>query len=278
MDEHDPQMSTTSPAHSGTMVRTLEASVRTANQAILDATRALLWIRTPTDAAAIAADLVVLLGGAVVPAVDSAGDVVPIDISFGVGAPALPSAPRSSEARAALERHLPAFVSDAQRALELVEQASRLVEDASIDALTGLANRRMLGRSLGRLGPDDTVIMIDLDHFKTVNDTLGHHVGDLVLRALGQTLAATLRASDRAGRYGGEEFVVILAGGDPETFLTRLREEWVTARPRPVTFSAGVAPCRPNPRRALEAADRAMYRAKAAGRDRWHTASEDDYS
>lgn len=251
---------------------------RSAIEAVLDSTRALFWIRTPADAAAVAADLVTMLGGAVVSATEVAADALPIDISFGVAEPALPSAPRSSQARAALERHIPAFVSDAQRALELVERSSRLVEDASIDALTGLSNRRMLGRSLGRLGPDDTVIMIDVDHFKRVNDTLGHHVGDLVLRTLGQTLAATLRASDRAGRYGGEEFVVILAGGDPDVFLTRLREEWVTARPHPVTFSAGVASCGPDPRRALEAADRAMYRAKQAGRDRWHAATADDYS
>jgi len=251
---------------------------RTPIEAILDSTRALLWIRTPADAVAVAADLVALLGGTVLPAQDDTGDAVPIDISFGVGQPTLPHAPRSSEARAALERHLPAFVSDAHRALELVDQSARLVEDASIDALTGLANRRMLGRRLGRLRPEETVVMIDLDHFKVVNDTLGHQAGDAVLRALGQTLAATLRASDRAGRYGGEEFVVILTEGEPDAFLTRLREGWAKARPHPITFSAGVAPCRPDPQRALKAADRAMYRAKAAGRDQWHTATEDDYS
>lgn len=254
------------------------ASRRTTIEAVLDSTRALLWIRTPEDAAAVAADLVALLGGTVLPAQDDTGDAVPIDISFGVGQPMLPHAPRSSPAREALERRLPAFVSDAHRALALVDQSTRLVEAASIDALTGLANRRLLGRRLGRLRPEDTVLMIDLDHFKVVNDTLGHQAGDATLRALGQTLGATLRASDLAGRYGGEEFVVILAEGEPDAFLTRLRDEWVKARPHPITFSAGVAPCGPNPQRALKAADRAMYRAKAAGRDRWHAATKDDYS
>lgn len=90
-------------------------------------------------------------------------------------------------------------------------------------------------------------------------------------------LAGTVRATERVGRYGGEEFVVVVAPGDPDAFLDRLRHSWVRSRPHPVTFSAGIAPARPNPRRALEAADRAMYRAKEAGRARWHTATKDDY-
>jgi diguanylate cyclase (GGDEF)-like protein len=254
------------------------STVLDAMSAVLGATRALLWVKAPADAAAVARDLVEVLGGRVIPAAEATGDALPVDLSFGVGQPVLPSAPRSGVARMLLERHLPTFVRDAQRALELVDQSSRLAEDAAIDSLTGLANRRMLGRALGRLGPDNTVIMIDLDHFKAVNDSLGHDQGDKVLRLLGRTLIATVRAADRAGRYGGEEFVVILdEGDDADVFLARLRREWEKARPLPVTFSAGVAPARPDPKKALVAADRAMYRAKQLGRNRWQRATMEDY-
>ena len=244
---------------------------------VLNATRALLWIETAADASAVARDLVEDLGGVTVAALASTDDALPVDLSFGVGEPVLPAAPRSSVARMLLERHLPIFVRDAQRALELADQTSRLTVDASIDSLTGLANRRMLSRALGRLRPGDTVIMIDLDHFKAINDTVGHQEGDRVLRILGQTLAAYVRARDRVGRYGGEEFVVIASESRPEPFLTRLRLEWEKARPYPITFSAGIAPARPDPRRALDAADRAMYRAKASGRDQWQWANKEDY-
>ena len=244
---------------------------------VLNATRALLWIETAADASAVARDLVEDLGGVTVAALASTGDALPVDLSFGVGEPVLPAAPRSSVARMLLERHLPIFVRDAQRALELADQTSRLTVDASIDSLTGLANRRMLSRALGRLRPGDTVIMIDLDHFKAINDTVGHQEGDRVLRILGQTLAAYVRARDRVGRYGGEEFVVIASESRPEPFLARFRLEWEKARPYPITFSAGIAPARPDPRRALDAADRAMYRAKASGRDQWQWATKEDY-
>ena len=249
--------------------------------AMLEATRGLLWITSAAEAAALAAELIAALGGTTVSAPAGAGsETIPVDVSFGDGHPLLPAAPQLSVARMLLERHLPQFVLDAQRAVELAEQTSRLAEDASIDALTGLVNKRFLGRVLGRLRAGDTVIMIDLDHFKAVNDRLGPLGGDRVLRALGRTLASTLRATDRAGRYGGDEFVVIIADAGAEAFLTRLQLAWVTARPHPITFSAGIAPAAPtaaDPARALEAADRAMYRAKQAGRDQWQWAMEGDY-
>jgi diguanylate cyclase (GGDEF)-like protein len=255
----------------------VEASADTALSAVLDATRALLWIRTPADAAAVACDLVEILGGRVVPAHPSTGDAIPVDVSFGEGEPVLPGAPRTEGARMLLERHLPAFVRDAHRALELANHPSRLAEDAAVDPLTGRANRRALGRALGRLQPEDTVIMIDLDHFKAVNDSFGHHEGDRVLRLFGLMLASTLRATERGGRYGGDEFVVILAEGGTERFLTRLRTAWMKTRPHPVTFSAGVASARADPRKVLKAADRAMYRAKQPGGNRSEWATKEDY-
>ena len=111
--------------------------------------------------------------------------------------------------------------------------------------------------------------MVDLDHFKAVNDKLGHAEGDRVLRAFGQTITATLRAKDHAGRYGGEEFVVILDGNsgcspEPGLFLMRLRRRWAAARPHPVTFSAGIAHPQPEPQRTMKAADRALYQAQTS--------------
>jgi diguanylate cyclase (GGDEF)-like protein len=254
-----------------------EPSVDAALSAVLYATRALLWIESPTAVAEIARDLVEVLGGRVVPAADSTEDALPVDVSFSVGQPALPAAPQAGLARMLLERYLPAFVRDAQRALELLDRPSRPAQDASIDALTGLSNRRTLGLALGRLRPEDTVVMIDLDHFKAINDSHGHREGDQVLRLFGRTMAASLRAADQVGRYGGEEFVVILPGGGAERFLARLRIEWMRTRPYPVTFSAGVAAARPDPRTALQAADRALDRAKQSGRNRWERSTEEDY-
>jgi len=247
-------------------------------ESVLDATRALLWIETPAEAASLARSLVQMLGGTVV-APGESDDLVtePIDLSFGVGPTVHPGAPHGSVESALLERFLPAFVRDTGRALELVDRTTRLAEEAAVDVLTGVANRRMLGRVLARLRPSDTVIVIDLDHFKTVNDTLGHDVGDLVLRAFGSALNASVRASDRVGRYGGEEFVVVLSG-DAGPFLQRFRNEWTRLRTHPVTFSAGIAPAEPDPLRALKAADRAMYRAKLHGRDQWQWATADEYS
>jgi diguanylate cyclase (GGDEF)-like protein len=245
--------------------------------AVLYATRALLWIQTPAEAAAIARDLVEALGGTTIAAGNATGDALPVDVAFGADKPLLPTAPPLSIARMLLERHLPAFVLDAHRALEVADRASRIAEDATVDALTGLPNRRMLGRALGRIRSDDTLIIIDLDHFKAVNDTYGHQEGDQVLRSFGQTLNSIVRATDRVGRYGGEEFVVILEGNGAEVFLERLRTVWTQNRPRQITFSAGVAPALPDPRRAFEAADRAMYRAKHGGRDQWQWAFKEDY-
>ncbi len=245
--------------------------------AVLHATRALLWIRGPADAASVASDLVTNLGGVSVVSRLAGNDALPLDVSFGEGEPVLPVAAPASVARMLLERHLPVFVRDAQRALELVDRTVRVAQDAAVDSLTGLSNRQMLGRALGRIQPENTIIMIDLDHFKAINDTFGHAQGDAVLKALGRTLTATVRSSDRAGRYGGEEFVVILAGDDADPFLQRLRAEWTRNRPYEVTFSAGIAPAGPGKAHALEAADRAMYRAKQQGRDQWQWATEEDY-
>ncbi len=244
---------------------------------LLEATRDLLWTTDPERAAEVAYRLVTDLEGTVVDAREAGDDVIPVDVSFGSGPPVVVSPPREPLRRRFLQRHLPGFVRDAHRALELSDRTARLAEDASLDPLTGLSNRRTMGRLLGRLRHDDTLVLLDLDHFKSVNDTLGHQQGDVVLIQFARALRDTARAVDRVGRLGGEEFLVVLGGDAADPFLRRLRARWLECRPHAVTFSAGVAPAAQGPDRSLAAADRALYRAKDAGRDQWAWATEEDY-
>lgn len=156
------------------------------------------------------------------------------------------------------------------------------------DALTGMYNRRYMEESLerelrraARRGYPVGLIMLDLDHFKSFNDTFGHAAGDLLLRTVGEFLSVHIRAGDVACRFGGEEFVLILPEASLEITRQRaehLREEIRHLNPEyrgqrlgPMTASAGVAayPAHgPDAERLLRAADEALYHAKNAGRDR----------
>ena len=135
--------------------------------------------------------------------------------------------------------------------------------------LTGLANRRMLDRALGRLSADDTVIMLDLDNFKQVNDNFGHAAGDEVLRVFGSVLRGTVRSRDTVGRFGGEEFLIVLAPGGRGRPAPAAARQWLAERPLPVTFSAGIAVSAGDPDETVRLADQALYQAKEAGRDQW---------
>lgn len=165
------------------------------------------------------------------------------------------------------------------------------VEDmASHDQLTGLINRRRMHEILdlewqrARRQPHaTTLIMMDLDHFKRVNDSLGHHAGDLVLQTFSDLVRAHLREADSLSRWGGEEFLVLCPETTPEqaqVALTRLRDHLhhtplLAAHPDLlITFSAGMAALRPDETmtRAVERADNALYQAKNQGRDRVVTA------
>ena len=119
-------------------------------------------------------------------------------------------------------------------------------------------------------------MLLDLDHFKQLNDVYGHERGNEALAAVGQTLASVARASDFAGRYGGEEFVMIVSGlgqADAVAAAERLRTaiELDDSEPR-VTASFGVAAVSPpmptTPRPSMEAADTALYSSKREGRNR----------
>lgn len=242
-------------------------------EATLAATRELLWITTPADAKAVASDLVRALGGQVVPAESVGRQALPVDVSFGDGPPLLPTASGSRSVQSALSRYLPAFVRDAHRAVELAARTQRLAEDAEVDVLTGLVNRRVIGRALGRLRAGEVVVILDLDDFKWLNDTLGHTAGDEVLTAFGATVADTIRARDHAGRYGGDEFILILtettAAQDVDAVLGRLQDGWIRVRPHPVTFSAGAARVGADPSAAVAMADAAMYEAKLIEGESW---------
>lgn len=154
-----------------------------------------------------------------------------------------------------------------------------LLSFAMTDALTGAANRHRLDRDLQALSGlpagDVSVLMIDVDHFKQVNDRYGHAVGDDVLRRLGKVLSARVRPGDVVYRYGGEEFCAMLPGAsaaEARHVAERLRQAVATARMPGighVTVSVGVCTGRPPQVSAvLERADMALYQAKHDGRNR----------
>jgi len=171
-----------------------------------------------------------------------------------------------------------------------------LREQSARDQLTGLFNRRYMEESLDRElrradreGYSVGLLMMDLDHFKDLNDGFGHAAGDVKLRAVGRFLGSAVRGDDVACRFGGEEFVVILPRASVENTRRRaevLREGMKSLQLEPagpalpsVTMSIGVA-CSPDHGETREqlvhAADVALYRAKAGGRDRVVVASDGD--
>ena len=175
-------------------------------------------------------------------------------------------------------------------ALELSNR--KLTELATHDDLTGLANRRSFDRLvqdeialMKRTGSDASLLMLDLDHFKQVNDMHGHLAGDELLKELAALLTASVRATDLVGRWGGEEFVILLrdtgeAGAREvaENLRSKVAEhafavtgKAVSDKPLKLTASIGIASLDPSSPDAIQQAyshaDRAMYAAKAAGRN-----------
>ncbi|MBU1693679.1 MAG: GGDEF domain-containing protein [Verrucomicrobia bacterium] len=182
-------------------------------------------------------------------------------------------------------REVAGQLAETTRALKESEKHLRRV--ARLDALTGLFNRRGLEHELrcawalaGRQRSSVGLLIVDLDHFKRINDVHGHPAGDQVLRECAHLLKADLRVSDVICRYGGDEMVAVLPfANSKETravagrILQRIRRH-IFGRGRynlHVTLSIGLACARPAPRSSpdtlLARADRALYRAKRAGRD-----------
>ncbi|MFF1529069.1 diguanylate cyclase [Cellulomonas sp. NPDC058312] len=169
-----------------------------------------------------------------------------------------------------------------RRSEALEESNARLAHEAAHDGLTGLANRRTLDTELERWSQERsafTVALVDVDHFKRVNDTWSHQVGDAVLVRVADVLQRALRRDDLAARYGGEEFAVLLDGlsGPPaHDVCDRLRAtvaglRWDDLMPgATLTVSMGVAVRQADETVAqlLARADAALYRAKAEGRNR----------
>lgn len=169
----------------------------------------------------------------------------------------------------------------------LVEAREEMRFKASHDSLTTLWNRgvilELLGRELSRSHRENatTVILLcDIDHFKAVNDSFGHLIGDEVLRETGKRLLASVRAYDFVGRYGGEEFLIVLNNCDPAFAFPRAEQIRNTISQRPVQTSAGPVPITMSlglllshqwgtrsVEELLREADVALYAAKAAGRN-----------
>lgn len=190
-------------------------------------------------------------------------------------------------------RHARELVEAAAEQVALAVERERVLVmarlQASTDSLTGLYNRRFLTDFLeqqlaiaDRVSSTFSVVMIDIDHFKAVNDEFGHEIGDEALRQVAGTLSGTLRRSDLAARLGGDEFLVVMsetaleaAGGVAEKLrraIAAVRVASPTTRRRArITVSVGVAsraPGGPGVDRLLTLVDDALYEAKRAGRDR----------
>ncbi|WP_019591852.1 diguanylate cyclase [Thioalkalivibrio sp. ALE20] len=176
--------------------------------------------------------------------------------------------------------HFVAFGKDVTERVHMEGEIRRLAET---DWLTGLANRLTLGNRLEaemdrceRYQRPMAVIMFDIDHFKAVNDEHGHEAGDVVLKAVARTVDAQLREQDLLGRWGGEEFLIVLPETDGEgaaAAAEKLRRS-IAQLDLPdapaVTASFGVTERQPNdtPRAITRRVDQAMYQAKEGGRDR----------
>ncbi|MFZ5521675.1 MAG: diguanylate cyclase [Pseudomonadota bacterium] len=167
---------------------------------------------------------------------------------------------------------------------ELEDAFMRIQEMAIRDELTGLYNRRhmleVIAQQIKRLersGASFSLVILDLDHFKRINDTLGHAVGDQVLRHFAQVARSNLRQTDVIARWGGEEFLVLLPDtpGDQgiqgvQRMRASLAEGPLVEQPEvKVTFSAGLTEFQPGEtlEQAIERADQALYQAKARGRN-----------
>ena len=189
------------------------------------------------------------------------------------------------------------FLGQIQDVSERVRYEAQLQHMADHDPLTGLLNRRSFERELNqhivqvqRYGPEGAALVLDIDRFKHINDTLGHNVGDELIVKVAQTLRTRLRDSDVLARLGGDEFAILLPRGGAaeaarvaEAVLGAVRAQSVltaAGRRRPVTASIGIALFSDTERLSAEDvlvnADLAMYDAKEAGRDRAATYSSQE--
>lgn len=153
----------------------------------------------------------------------------------------------------------------------LIEERNYLINSANVDPLSGLNNRRIVDK----IRKYEFVSMIDIDNFKTINDTFGHDVGDKVIRIVGSILKANSRSDDFVIRYGGDEFLVIFNGGNLKVVnerMNKIREEIKEKIKIPdydVTISIGIAHYEYNTSiyDTIKKADEMMYYSKHSGKD-----------
>ncbi len=176
------------------------------------------------------------------------------------------------------------FVDSSQK-LDLQTRLAELQQMAMIDHLTGVANRLIMEKymqsrleELNRFSWPFGIIFFDIDNFKALNDLNSHRVGDKVLKMTAQSLQANIRSIDQVGRWGGEEFIVILRNANMET-LNKIAEKlrllveksvfWEKDKPILVTLSGGATLARPQDtlQSLVERADILMYRSKTAGKN-----------
>ena len=184
-------------------------------------------------------------------------------------------------------------VVERQRLAARLEHSRRELERlARVDALTGLANRRefdeRLGLALKRLQRPHAplaVLLLDIDHFKSINDTHGHAVGDVVLRAFAERLRGSVRETDLVARPGGDEFAILIEDASPGS-AEAVAGKVIDAARAPVPIDGGEIPISTSIGIAyahgpvdagalLKQADAALYAAKGAGRGRYHVAAAD---
>jgi diguanylate cyclase len=195
---------------------------------------------------------------------------------------------RASERNRVLEQQLAASTA---RIAKLRQSLAEVKQEATTDALTGVCNRRAFDARIKRVvaqarseaaGAAQSLLLVDIDHFKRFNDLHGHRTGDLVLRLVARLLADNVKGRDCVARYGGEEFAILLAGADLGAAAVvarqigealsskRLVNKGTAGGLSHVTVSVGVAQARPGESAAtlVERADQALYKAKHTGRNR----------
>jgi len=227
--------------------------------------------------------------------VQNLSDTILLQESLLPEGPVLKSGKRGREAQVQSEilkltNDLTGMIREGERTNRELKEANEKVEKlARIDPLTGLANRRTLHEALlreiaraGRLGEHLSVVIADLDHFKTINDRYGHPTGDRVLADAAAVFGNHLRPYDLAARYGGEEFILLLPATSTEGAMVvaeRMRktvaEITLPDCPQPITMSLGVATwiAGETPEQLVARADTALYAAKNAGRNRVEVAA-----
>lgn len=155
--------------------------------------------------------------------------------------------------------------------LKIIKERNYLIKSANIDPVSGLYNRRILEK----IRKYEFVTMIDIDNFKTINDTFGHDVGDNVIRIISNILKNNSRSEDHVIRYGGDEFLIIFTGGSTKIVSARMEKirnevkEKINIPGLNITLSIGIAPYENNKNLndTIKKADEMMYHSKKSGKD-----------